>query len=76
LQLRSQPESAADFHMALANCLSRQPDVGLGKFLLDWALDPPSPFDPHGRRRLKRGFVLVVLAAAGIAETFVYFNFF
>jgi hypothetical protein len=39
-------------------------------------LDPASPFDPQGRRRLKKGFVLVMLVAMGVAATFVYFNFF
>jgi hypothetical protein len=40
------------------------------------ALDPASPFDPQGQRRLKKGCVLVALVATGIAATFVYFNFF
>jgi len=73
---RSQPGSLAEVHTALANYLRRRPDVGLEKLLLDLAFDPASPFDPQGRRRLKRGFVLVALVATGIAATFVYFNFF
>jgi hypothetical protein len=50
--------------------------VGLDKLLLDLALDPASPFDPQGRRRLKKGFVLVVLVATGMVGTFIYFNSF
>ena len=76
LRLRSQPRSPAGVHTALTNYLRRQPDVGLDKLLLDVALDPASPFDPRGRRRLRRGFVLIMLVATGIAATLVYFNFF
>jgi hypothetical protein len=72
----SQPRTAAEVHAALANYLRHRPDVGLDKLLLDLALDPASPFDPQGRRRLKKGFVLVVVVAVGLAGTFIYFNFF
>ena len=76
LRLRSQGGSPAGVHTALTNYLRLQPDVGLDKLLLDLALNPASPFDPQGRRRLKKGFVLVMLLGTGIAATFVYFNFF
>ena len=72
----SQPRTAAEVHAALANYLRHRPDVGLDKLLLELALDPASPFDPRGRRRLRKGFVLIMLVAMGIAATFVYFNFF
>ena len=72
----SQPRTAAEVHAALANYLRHRPDVGLDKLLLDLALDPASPFDPQGRRTLKKGFVLVVVVAVGLAGTFIYFNFF
>ena len=72
----SQPRTAAEVHAALANYLRHRPDVGLDKLLLDLALDPASPFDPQGRRRLKKGFVLVVVVAVGLAGTLIYFNFF
>ena len=75
-QLRSQSDSPVEAHAPLANYLRRRPDIGLDKLLLDLALDPASPFDPQGRRKLKKGFVLVMLVATGIAATFVYFNFF
>jgi len=75
---RITPETrdAAEVHGALGNYLGRRPDVGLDKLLLDLALDPASPFDPQGQRRLRKSFVLVMLVGAGIAATFVYFNFF
>ena len=76
LRLRSQGGSPAGVHTTLTNYSRRQPDVGLDKLLLDLALDPASPFDPRGRRRLRKGFVLIMLVATGIAATFVYFNFF
>ena len=76
LRLRSQPRSPAQVHPALRDYLRRRPDMGLDKLLLDLALDPASPFDPQGRRRLKKGLVLVVLVAVGLAGTFIYFNFF
>ena len=77
LQLKSQPGgSPAQVHAALANYLTGRPDIGLDKLLLNLALDPASPFDAHGRRKLKEGFVLAVLVAAGLLGTFVYFNFF
>ena len=76
LRLRSQGGSPAGVHTAPTNYLRRQPDVGLDKLLLELALDPASPFDPRGRRRLRKGFVLIMLVATGIAATLVYFNFF
>jgi hypothetical protein len=76
LQLRSKPGSPAEVHAALEDYLRRRPDVGLDKLLLGLALDPASPFNPQGRRRLRKGFVLLMLVATGITATFVYFNFF
>ena len=75
---RTTPEtrSPIEIRAALTNYLRWRPDVGLDKLLLDLALDPASPFDPQGRRRLKKGFVLVVVVAVGLAGTFIYFNFF
>ena len=74
---RTTPEtrSPTEIHAALTNYLRRRRGVGLDKLLLDLALDPASPFDPQGRRRLKKGFVLVVVVAVGLAGTFIYFNF-
>jgi hypothetical protein len=43
--------------------------------LLNLALEPASPFDPKGRRSFRKGFLLFLLVAIGLAATFVYFNF-
>jgi len=43
--------------------------------LLNLALEPASPFDPQTRRKLRKGFVLALFVALGLAASFVYFNF-
>jgi capsular polysaccharide biosynthesis protein len=69
-------EAAREVHQALVQYLSRQSDLGLDKMLLNLALEPASPFDPQARRNFKKGFVLALLIALGLAVTFFYFNFF
>jgi hypothetical protein len=64
-----------EVHRALVLYLSRRPDLGLEKMLLNLALEPASPFDPQARRNFKKGFVLFLLIVLGLASTFVYFNF-
>jgi len=68
-------EAACEVHQALVQYLSRRPDLGLEKMLLNLALEPASPFDPQARRNFKKGFVLVLLIALGLAATFFYLNF-
>ncbi len=68
-------ETAREVHRALVQYLSRRPDLGLDKMLLNMALQPANPFDPKGRRDARKGFVLFLLVAIGLAATFVYFNF-
>ena len=68
-------EAAREVHQALVQYLSRRPDLGLDKRLLNLALEPASPFDPKARRNFKKGFVLALLIALGLAATFFYFNF-
>ncbi len=43
--------------------------------LLNLVLEPANPFDPQGRRNFRKGFVLAVFLALGLAGSFVYFNF-
>ena len=62
-------------HQALVLYLSRLPDLGLEKLLLNLALEPASPFDPQARRNFKKGFVLFLLIVLGLTATFIYFNF-
>lgn len=68
-------ETAREVHYALVEYLSRRPDLGLDKMLLNMALQPANPFDLLGRRNFRKGFVLVMLVALGLAATFAYFNF-
>ena len=79
LQTNSQPAASGpvtrEVHQALVQYLSRRSDLGFDTMLLKWALEPASPFDPKGRGNFRKGFVLVVLVALGLAATFVYFNF-
>ena len=74
---RSPQRGAAtlEVHQALSGYLSCRPDLGLKKMLLNLTLEPPSPFDPQGRRNFKKGFVLATMVALGLAATFIYFNF-
>jgi hypothetical protein len=68
-------EAAREVHQALVQYLSRRPDLGLDKMLLNLALEPASPFDPQARRNFKKGFVLAILIVLGLAATFFYFDF-
>ena len=73
-QSTEREEIGDEIHQALAEYLSRRPDLGLGKMLLNVALEPANPFNPRARRILKKGFVLVVLVVLSLAATFIYFN--
>jgi len=68
-------EATREVHQALVQYLSRRPDLGLEKMLLNLAFEPASPFDPQARKNFKKGFGLFLLIVSGLASTFVYFNF-
>jgi hypothetical protein len=68
-------EATCEVHDALVEYLSRRPDLGLDKMLLNLAREPAGPFDPKGRKNFRKGFVLLLLVATGLTATFVYFNF-
>ncbi len=74
-QFAAPNEAAREVHHALLQYLSRRPDLGFDKMLLNMALQPANPFNPQGRRNFRKGFVLVMLVALGLAATFAYFNF-
>ena len=78
-QASSQPaaggQTTREVRQALVHHLSQRPDLGLDKVLLDLALEPASPFDPQRQRKFRKGFVLAVSVALGLAASFVYFNF-
>jgi len=79
VQTNSRPAARAqttrEVHQALVRHLSQRPDLGLDKVLLDLALEPGSPFDPQRGRKFRKGFVLALFVALGLAASFVYFNF-
>jgi hypothetical protein len=51
-----------------------RPDIGFGKMLLDIALEPRSPFKPWEPRKVKKGFVVVVLFLLVACAWFGYFS--
>lgn len=69
-----QEETTVEVHGRLIRYFSGRPDMGLDKMLLNLMLEPANPFDPKRRRKLKKGFVLVVLVGLALVATFVYFN--
>ena len=79
VQTNSQPaafgQATREVHQALVHHLSQRQDLGLDKMLLNLALEPASPFDPQRQRKLRKGFVLALFVALGLAASFVYFNF-
>ena len=54
--------------------LRKQPDLGMGKGMLDGVLDPANPFDSGIRRTARRWFVLFALIGGALLGCFVYFN--
>lgn len=75
-QPAAREETAREVHQALVQYLSRRSELGLDTMLLNLALQPASPFDPKGWGNFRKGFVLFLLVAIGLAATFVYFNLF
>jgi hypothetical protein len=55
--------------------LSARTDLGFGKAIANLTLQPPSPFDPQARRKLKAGFLVVALLVTAGAACFFYFSF-
>ena len=58
----------------LRRYLRKQPDLGMGKAMLDGVLDPANPFDSRIRRTARRSFVLFALIGGALLGCFVYFN--
>ncbi len=71
-----QEETTAEVRGRLVRYFSSRRDLGLGNMLLNLALRPANPFDPKRKRKLRKGFVLVVLIGLALVATFVYFNIF
>jgi hypothetical protein len=69
-----QEETTGEVHERLVRYFSSRRDMGLGKILLNLALQPANPFDPKRKRKLRKGFVLLLLVALALVATFVHFN--
>ena len=51
-----------------------RPDIGIGKLLLDMALEARDPFKSWEPRKWKKGFVAAVLVVLLAVAWFVYWN--
>ena len=54
--------------------LRKEPDLGMGKAMLDGVLDSANPFDSGIRRTARRWFVLFALIGGALLGCFVYFK--
>lgn len=58
----------------LKDYFTRQPDIGLGKAIVDLALRPRNPFEPETRRQPRSGFLFGAGLFVGAVAWFLYFN--
>jgi hypothetical protein len=70
----SKHDSPTNSHKLFGNHFKSRPDVGFIKLLLDLTHDPRDPFKPWERRRLKKGFLAVVLFVVAAIAWFGYFS--
>jgi hypothetical protein len=57
-----------------ARYFKSRPDIGFGKLLLDVALEARDPFKSWEPRKVKKGFLAVMLAVLLAAAWFGYWN--
>lgn len=69
------PVSSREVHAWIKESLGQQSDIGLWKAIVNMILEPPNPFDPRARRKLRAGFLLGVILLAASVGCFCYFNF-
>jgi len=58
----------------LRQSLRDRSDLGIGKAVRDFVLEPPNPFDTKAARAPRRWFVLFVLLGLSLVSCLVYFN--
>jgi len=58
----------------LRQSLRDRSDLGIGKAVRDFVLEPLNPFDSKAARAPRRWFVLFVLLGGALVGCFVYFN--
>jgi hypothetical protein len=64
-----------EMHVWLKGYFRQRPDIGLGKAIVNLALNPRNPFEPEAWRMPRRGFLFVAVPFALAAGWFLYFNF-
>jgi len=77
--MRTQAESAIEAQPQNSRKLidryfKSRPDIGIGKLLLDVALEARDPFKSWEPRKLKKGFVAAVLVVLLAVAWFGYWN--
>jgi hypothetical protein len=70
----AEPNPVKLVYETLHQFVRKRPDIGAGKAILNWLLEPASPFDDKGVRSPKRWFVLFALLAVLMFGCFLYFN--
>ena|SRR5689334_7104702 len=58
---------------AVRKCFAQAPDAGVCRRLANTQLEPPNPFNPHARRRLKQDSAILgvlIVAALGLVFDF------
>ena len=59
----------------LKDYFRRRPDIGLGKAVMNLALNPRKPLEPEKRRLPRRGFLFGAGMLLSAVAWFFYFNF-
>jgi hypothetical protein len=54
--------------------LEEQPDIGVGKIISTWFLEPPNTFDPNSRKKPKPETIIVLAYIALMAVACIAFN--
>jgi hypothetical protein len=67
--------TAEDTQAWLKDYFRHQPDIGLGKAIVNLALCPPNPFEPEKRRLPGRGFLFGAGVFLSAVAWFLCFNF-
>ena len=67
--------TADETQVWLKDFFRRQPDIGLGKAIVNLALCPRNPFELEKRRLPRRGFLFGAGVFLSAVAWFLYFNF-
>jgi len=67
--------SADETQAWLKDYFKRRPDIGLGKAIVNLALNRRNPFESEKRRLPRRGFLFGAGMFLSVVSWFLYFNF-